>query len=285
MFNPARRPARTLAIVLCLTISGAQTPSVAAPDKASDKSIIYVMGVFPHLPPRELEKVFAPMAADLGNVIGRDIQFRSSTTYKKFTKNITAGKYDIAFMQPFDYIKVAGKDGYLPAATRSQRLAAIIVTKTDSPLDGVKSLRNKRISLPPESAAVSILVKNDLIRNGLIPGKDVTLSYHRSHLSCMQKVLIGETDACGTAAPAVRFFEKRMKVELKTIAKTRDIPHTLFAIHSRVPEEERKKITQRIINWANTDEGQELLKRGSLKPFVEIQDSDYDIVREIANSQ
>ncbi|MGD8575872.1 MAG: PhnD/SsuA/transferrin family substrate-binding protein, partial [Thiohalophilus sp.] len=126
---------------------------------------------------------------------------------------------------------------------------------------------------------------NDLIRNGLIPGKDVTLSYHRSHLSCMQKVLIGETDACGTAAPAVRFFEKRMKVELKTIAKTRDIPHTLFAIHSRVPEEERKKITQRIINWANTDEGQELLKRGSLKPFVEIQDSDYDIVREIANSQ
>jgi ABC-type phosphate/phosphonate transport system substrate-binding protein len=76
-----------------------------------------------------------------------------------------------------------------------------------------------------------------------------------------------------------------MKVKLKTIAKTRDIPHTLFAIHSRVPEEERKRITQRIINWANTDEGQELLKRGSLKPFIEIQDSDYDIVREIANSQ
>ena len=285
MFHPAWKLARTLAIVVCLTITGSKNPLLAAPDTTTNKASNYVMGVFPHLPPRELEKVFAPMAADLGNVIGRDIQFRSSTTYEIFTRNITAGKYDIAFMQPFDYIKVAGINGYLPVATRTQRLAAIIVTKTDSSLDGINSLRNKRISLPPESAAVSILVKDHLKRNSLIPGKDIILSHHRSHVSCMQKVLIGETDACGTAAPAVRFFQKRMKVKLKTIVKTMDIPHTLFAIHSRIPEQEREKIKQRIINWANTEEGQELLKRGSLKPFMEIHDSDYDIVREIANSQ
>lgn len=259
--------------------------SLLAAQNDSDKSRSYVMGVFPHLPPRELEKVFAPMAADLGNVIGRDIQFRSSTTYEKFTKNLDDGEYDIAFMQPFDYIRVAGEDGYYPAATRTQRLSAIIVTKTDSRLDGIESLRNKRISLPPKSAAVSILVKDHFRRNGMIPGKDIILSHHRSHVSCMQKVLIGETDACGTAAPAVRFFQKRMKVKLKTIVKTMDIPHTLFAIHSRVPEKEREQLKQRIIGWATTSDGQKLLHTGSLKPFVEIHDSDYDIVRNIESNQ
>lgn len=245
----------------------------------------YILGVFPHLPPRELEKVFAPMAADLGKVLGRDVRFRSSTTYEKFSEHLHDGKYDIAFIQPFDYVAVAGNGGYVPAATRTQRLSAIIVTKKDSQLDNMESLKNKRISLPPESAAVSILVRNHFIRNNLIPGKNVILSHHRSHVSCMQKVLIGETDACGTAAPAVRYFQKRMKVDLKTIARTMDIPHTLFAIHTRVPESDKQIIKQRILGWGESESGRKILERGSLKPFVNISDSDYDVVRGIIKNQ
>ena len=245
----------------------------------------YILGVFPHLPPRELEKVFAPMAADLGKTLGRDIRFRSSTTYEKFSKQLQDGKYDIAFIQPFDYVAVAGSDGYVPAATRTQRLSAIIVTKNDSQLSNIESLKDKRISLPPESAAVSILVRNHFIKNNLIPGKDIALSHHRSHVSCMQKVLIGETDACGTAAPAVRYFEKRMKVRLKTIGRTMDIPHTLFAIHTRMSEADRQIIKQRILTWDESESGRKILERGSLKPFVNINDSDYDIVRGIIKNQ
>jgi len=271
--------------VLLILLPATLQHSAMADELDPDASRSYVMGVFPHLPPRELEKVFAPMAADLGKVLGRDIRFRSSTTYEKFSQHLSQGEYDIAFIQPFDYVRVSGSTGYVPAATRTQRLSAIIVTKADSGLSDIESLKGKRISLPPESAAVSILVKDHLRRNNIIPGRDVQLSHHRSHVSCMQKVLIGETDACGTAAPAVRYFQKRMQVDMKTITRTMDIPHTLFVIHTRVPENERKKIKQRIITWATTRDGQKLLERGSLKPFVEIHDADYDIVRNIAKSE
>ncbi|NIQ12641.1 MAG: phosphate/phosphite/phosphonate ABC transporter substrate-binding protein, partial [Gammaproteobacteria bacterium] len=202
----------------------------------------YVMGVFPHLPPRELEKVFAPMAADLAEVINHDILFRSSTTYEKFTARLEQQQFDIAFVQPFDYVKAADNHGYLPLATRTQRLSAILVVKPDSRLTDSNSLKGKRISLPPESAAVSHLVKDHLLKNGLNLNTDINISHHRSHISCMQQVLIGAADACGTAAPALRFFEKRMKVKLKIVMRTIDIPHTLFAIHPRVPEAEREKI-------------------------------------------
>lgn len=278
------RPVLYALLMLLITV-WMQTATGSELTRTDTESDSYILGVFPHLPPRELEKVFAPMAADLGETVGRDIHFRSSTTYEKFSDNLNEGLYDIAFLQPFDYVRVSGKEGYLPLATRTQRLAAIIVTQTDSRLSDIDSLKGKRLSLPPESAAVSILIKDHLRRQGLVPGRDIEISHHRSHVSCMQKVLIGETDACGTAAPAVRFFQKRMKVQMKTIVRTMDIPHTLFAIHSRVPESERKKIKQRILSWGNTENGHKILNRGSLKPFVSIDDSDYDIVREIAESR
>lgn len=272
--------AYSLLLVLVLSLAGARQ-TVAAEKSTPETNRPYVLGVFPHLPPRELEKVFAPMAADLGEAIDHKILFRSSTTYEKFSEQLDQHKYDIAFIQPFDYVRVADKYGYMPLATRTQRLSAILVVKPDSTLSDIKSLKGKRIALPPETAAVSHLVKNHLKTNGLDPDNDVKINYYRSHVSCMQQVLIGEADVCGTAAPALRFFEKRMKVSLKTIMKTMDIPHTLFAISPRIPETDREKIKARIIDWANTEKGQKLLSRGSLKPFVDISDSEYDVVRKM----
>jgi phosphonate transport system substrate-binding protein len=59
-----------LFVVLALLL--AQAPAQAQRD--------YVLGVFPYLPPRELERVFAPMAADLGRAIHRHVLLRSSST-------------------------------------------------------------------------------------------------------------------------------------------------------------------------------------------------------------
>ncbi|MDH5777483.1 MAG: phosphate/phosphite/phosphonate ABC transporter substrate-binding protein [Gammaproteobacteria bacterium] len=240
------------------------------------------MGVFPHLPPRDLEKVFSPMAADLGKVLGHRLLLRSNTTYSKFMENLDKEVFDIAFVQPFDYVRIADKYGYIPLATRTEMLSAILVTKDDSPMNSIKDLKGKKIALPPKVSAVSKLMESHLRKNGLIPGKDVTLSYHRSHVSCMQQIMIGEADTCTTAAPAMRFFQHKMNVKLKIIASSQKIPHTLFAIHPRIPKAERERVRKRILGWSKTDEGKALLKRGKLKPFRKVSDSDYDIVRKLA---
>ncbi|MDH5444988.1 MAG: phosphate/phosphite/phosphonate ABC transporter substrate-binding protein [Gammaproteobacteria bacterium] len=242
----------------------------------------YVLGVFPHLPPRELEKVFSPMAADIAKAIGKPIIFRTSSTYKKFMQQLDKQVFDIAFVQPFDYVRAADKYGYLPLATRQEKLSAIIVTKKGSSLLSIDNLKNKTISLPPKVAAVSHLIKDQLKSHGLIPGKNIKLSHHRSHVSCMQQVLIGSADACGTAAPALRFFQHKMKVEMKTIGKSKSIPHTLFAIHPRIPNKEKQIILNRILGWGNTSEGKKMLARGRLKPLREITDDKYNIVRQMS---
>ena len=129
------------------------------------------------------------------------------------------------------------------------------------------------------------MLRAHLHQNDFTPGEDVQLSYHRSHVSCMQQVIIGASDACGTAAPALRFFMHKMGVEMDIITKTTEIPHTLFAVHPRVPEKDREKLLEKILSWGESEKGRKMLKAGKLKPFIKIEDKDYDIVREMAKSE
>ena len=267
---------------LTALFSATLCPAASAGDTQPSAKNEYVMGVFPHLPPRDLENVFAPMASDLGTHVGRHVALSSSTTFERFTENLDKQEFDIAFVQPFDYVRVADQYGYRPLATRLEKLAAIVVVKPDSLLTTLSSLKEKRIALPPESSAVSHLFLGQLRANGLDPDRDVKLSRHRSHVSCMQQVIIGEADACVTAAPALRFFKEQMHVDLKIIAQSREIPHTLFIVHPRVPKQDREALRARILSWDKTEEGQQLLARGQLTPFVSIKDSDYDVVRQLS---
>jgi len=279
--NQNKRTGRHLfrQVLLLATVLSLVLPTLSAADNSER---VYSLGVFPHLPPRDLEKVFAPMAADLAQVLGVRVQLHSSTTYQKFSERLDGEQFDIAFVQPFDYIRVADQHGYLPLATRTEKLATIVVTSVDSPLNSIQDLRNKRVALPPRTAAVSQLLRGYLKSQGIDPDRDIKLSYHRSHVSCMQQVLIGEAVACGTAAPARRFFQSKFKIPLKVIGKSREIPHTLWVVHKRLPAEVRNKIRTRILGWSNTREGQALLERGKLMPFVAITDKDYDVVRKLA---
>lgn len=247
-----------------------------SPAPASDG---YTLGVFPHLPARELERVFSPMAADLGKGLGVQVQFRSSSTYRKYMEQLDQQVWDIAFLQPFDYVRAHDKHGYIPLATRQQMLSAVIMVLPDSPIKSVQDLKGKKIALPPPPAAVSHLTRAALRKAGLDPDKDVTLSHHKSHVSCMQQVVLKEADACGTAAPAVRFFKAKTKKELRQVLESDKIPHTLFAVHPRVPEEQRRKLREIILGWGKDEQSMKMLKNGRLKPFRTIEDKDYDIVR------
>jgi phosphonate transport system substrate-binding protein len=240
----------------------------------------YVLGVFPHLPPRDIEEVYAPIARDLGDRLGKPVVLSSSTTFDRFSENLDRQMFDIVLVQPFDYVRIADRFGYRPLATRDEKLATVLVVSQDSPLKSFSDLRGKHLALPDDTAAVSLLAIAHLRKLKLVPGKDVTVTFHRSHISCMQQVVIGEADGCGSAAPSVRFFERKMNVRLKTIDHTREIPHALFAIHPRVPAGDREKIRSRILGWSGTEEGRTILSRGELKPFVAIRDADYNVVRD-----
>ncbi len=242
----------------------------------------YRFGVFPYIPPARIEESYAPAAADFAAALDREVLLRTKTTFADWFEEVRAQRYDIVFIQPFDYVKAFRGYGYLPLARGSEPLAAVLTVLEDSPLTDLSQLRGKSVALPPASAAVSHLTKIALAEAGLEPGRDVTVKHLRNHDSCLQQVVIGAADVCGTARVVVRDFAARRPVAFRVLAETRAIPHVLFAVHSRVSEDDREAIRRVILKWHETEKGRQWLASVGFGPFVPALDADYDIVREFA---
>lgn len=239
----------------------------------------YIFGVFPHLSMGQLEKIYAPIAEDFGRALSRQVLFRSKSDFEQFTNELKQQTYDVAMVQPFDYVVAHDRYGYLPLARRGETLAAQFMVLPHSPLKSIQDLRGKKIGVPPDTAAISHLVKLALSRAGLRPGRDVHLRHFRTHDSCLQQLIIGSIDTCGSAPYPVRFFQSKWKVELRVLSETFVIPHALFVVHKRVPPKERQILLRTILSWPQSQKGRALLEHGSLKPFVMATDGEYDIVR------
>jgi len=239
----------------------------------------YSLGIFPHMPLSKLLTVYGPIADDFSNQLNHNVIALTKPTFNAYARELEKEAYDIALIQPFDY-PMAYKHGYLPLARRDLDLTAIIIVKNNSSIDDIKMLKNKTIANPAPKAAVSLMTQKSLKLAGINPETDITTIYTGNHFSCMQNVLIGKADACGTARQALINWQGfKIKKRFKIIHETQPLPHALFVVHKRIPEASRKTIKESILSWPQRDEGKKILKKGNLVPFTEALDNDYDIIR------
>lgn len=263
--------------ILCLALL---LPTMVVASSASNKS--FVFGVFPHISAAQIEKIFAPFTAHLTKEVGKKIHFRTKPTFNAFFYEIKNESYDIAFVQPFDYVKAHDQYNYVPLARRSAKLHGILVVRPDSKLNKISDLKGRKIGLPPKSAAVSHLVKLTLSDHGLRPSKDLHLSHYKSHDVCLNQLWLKKVDACGSALPPIRLFQKTWKVKFREIARTQPIPTAVFVVHKRVPEGEKEAIQKAILSWEHSQDGRNMLKKNKFTQFKSAKDSDYSLVREMS---
>jgi phosphonate transport system substrate-binding protein len=245
---------------------------------AADKP--YEFGVFPYLPLARIYELYAPMAADFEARLGRPVRFSSKGSYAAFGEELRNETYDIALVQPFDYVDAHDRYGYLPVARRGEALEAVIVVRQESPLANIKDLKGRIVSNPPADAAVSQLTSMAFRDAGIDPESGVNRYYAKNHFACLQSVVIGAADACGTAEQALRTIEKQSPpARFRVLHRTASIPHTLFVAHKRVPQKDRELLLHTVLEWPNTEPGRKILEGGQFVPFVAARDADYEVVR------
>lgn len=243
-----------------------------------------VFGVLPMLPAARLEAVFAPIAGDLGRALGRPVRFRSAATYAKFAERLAQAEFDVAHVQPFDYVRTAARSGYLPVAARNDLLAAAAVVPVESAVTGLAMLAGRIVAMPPAEAAVALLGRAALLEAGLDPARDVTLRFFEDHHSCIHQAVIGSAAACFTGIQAARLYEASSGRKLRTIARSVPIPQTLFVVHERLPPPERERVRQALLGTRLEGLAPELaafLAADARQPFVPVKDADYEVVRRL----
>ena len=261
----------------------AAVPVFADDTKRAPDDEPYTFGAFPHLAMVQLEHIFAPIAEEFSRVLGRRVSFRTKPTFEKFTQELEAQTYDIALVQPFDYVPAHDKWGYLPVVRSNKPIAGSILVRTDSPLQSLKDLAGKKLGLPPETAAVSHLTYIALIEAKLNPARDVRVSYHKTHDSCLQQLVIRSIDACASEERPIRFFQQKWNVRFRVLASTPAAPGVVFVAHSRLPKAERDALSNAMLNWARTESGREFMQYGGSQ-IVSVNDSEFDVVRRYLKS-
>jgi phosphonate transport system substrate-binding protein len=141
------------------------------------------------------------------------------------------------------------------------------------------------VGLPARPAAVSRIAVQALRDAGLRPGEDVHTQHFKTFGSCLHAVLVRQTSVCATGEAALALFEERMRVRLRIMAVSRPIPHMVYVVHRRVPEVARESLRDRILDWASTPEGRELIKGTRHPGFRLVDDHDYEVMRRYESEQ
>ncbi|MDH3325894.1 MAG: phosphate/phosphite/phosphonate ABC transporter substrate-binding protein [Gammaproteobacteria bacterium] len=249
-------------------------PSQGVASGANNKQ--YEVGIFPHL-----QKNYQPVVENLSKSIDHKVHFSTDESIENFYEHLKKEYYDIVVAQPFEYVILSKKYGYIPLATKKQPIKALIVAKKGGAIQNIQNLLGRKLLLPPNSTVTSYLTKKHLHNFGFDLNHDISIRYERTHVSCLQKLLLGFADACATRQATLDFFERRMEMKFQVISQTPEIPDILFAAHPRVDAAHRKILTKALFQWGDTKEAKKLLSNKSLTSFRPITDKRYDIVRKI----
>ncbi len=256
----------------------AHADEASGPTGAADAEQ-YTFGVFPYLSPLRLESLYAPIAMALGDGVGRPLRFKTSSSFKLFFAKLAAGAYDIAFIQPLWVPPALDRFGYLPLARIEEPLSAVVVVLDDSPIRSAADLIGKTVATPPPIGPVTRMGTQALIDRGLEPGRNFELKAFKSVDSCFQQVLIGSASACVSGPMVLHIMEEKLKVKLRVLIKTPGIPSLSFVAHQRVSAEDRTRLRETILSWADSAAGVEMIRGIGASRFVPATARDYDIVR------
>lgn len=228
-----------------------------------------VLGVFPFLATRQLAQNFAPTLPALSEAAGTTVHLRTATSFDSFSDALASASYDIVVVQPFDYA-MASRHGYLPLAAMSETLQGSFFVRANSPYRQIADFRGQLVAMPPVDAAQSRLGRYALRQAGLIPGRDVSIDYRKTHDSCLLQVQQGTAVACVTSKVTLAMLPKELSRGLRGVGRTEEVPGVLFMANKRLPAKTRQRLAAEIVSWKDSVAGRKILQSIHFGDFVPV---------------
>jgi phosphonate transport system substrate-binding protein len=234
-----------------------------------------ILGVFPFLNTRQIAENFAPTLPALSKTAGMPVYLRTASSFESYAESISAMRYDIVIVQPFDY-QLAVKHDYVPVASMKRWTEGSFFVLENSPYQAIADFKGQVIAMPPENSAQSHLGRHALWQAGLNPDKDVTIDYRKTHDSCLQQVQRNEATACITADIIPAMLPKEFSQRMRKVGNTEKIPGALFMVHKRIPKKIREALQAEILAWDNSEYGRKILQSMGLGDFALVNRNDYE---------
>ena len=191
----------------------------------------------------------------------------------------------------------------------------LIITRKGSGIRSIEDLRGRTLVFgDPAGTSDHLVPKNELIKHGLIPDKDVKTAFSGNHSSAIMAVAHGKAPAAATAEPALRHYAAGLRVEycgfpnvefgrahsraaLQAVFEacpdgrivaihSAPIPGTPFALRSDLPADLKAVIRESILSTQHDPAFIRAAKKWYVDPSIELKLPNifayYDSMREMA---
>lgn len=220
----------------------------------------YTIGIVPQFEARKLRLIWKPILDEIEKETGFKFIIRGSPTIPAFENEFNSGKFDFAYMNPYHIMLANKSQGYIPLVRDvGRKLFGILVVSKTSGINSVEDLNGKLLAFPaPNALGASLLLRADLRDKFHI---DFEETYVKSHSSVYLNVILGQAEAGGGVQKTFKEQSSSIQNRLKVIYETDKLPPHPIAVHPRVPEGDREKVTQAFLNLGKSEDGKVLLSK------------------------
>jgi phosphonate transport system substrate-binding protein len=233
------------------------------------------MGVFPRRNSAETAKLFAPMAAYLGERLGRKVTLVTSKNFEAFWEAVSEKRYDIVHYNQYHYIRSAQSYqviAHIEEFGKSTICGAIYVRK-DSGITDLAQLRGRTVMFGGgEDAMISYIANRYLLERAGLRNAILALDHRQS-------------DAAGAGDNVLELPEVKAAMntdELAVLAVSAPLLQLPVAVRRDMPAALRESIQSLLVNIGNDEAGREALKAASMTGMGKAEDRDYDPHRKLA---
>ena len=223
---------------------------------------------------------------------GFNIDTIKVTDYNAAVEAMRAGRAHIAWYGGKTYVKaaeIAQAEAFAAGVRPGEKDAGYytyFVVKKDSNIKTFKDVKGKILSLNSiGSTSGDLIPQVELSKIDLsIKNKDhfKNVFYAGSHDACLLAVLNNQSDVCGMSS---RNFEARLEdgtiklSDVRIIHKSDRVPPPPLAFSKLIPKEDRIKIKEAVLDAHN--HGEIAGYGGKMSHYMEVKDSDYNVLREV----
>jgi phosphonate transport system substrate-binding protein len=234
----------------------------------------------------ELIKRNQPLKDYLTESLGKDIELIVTTDYSSMIEAMRFGRIDLAYFGPLSYVMAKSKSEIEPFAAMlvdgKPTYRSILIANVDSGVNSYADIRGKKMAYGDRASTSSHLIPKTVLleQAGLEGGKDYEQHFVGTHDAVAVNVANGNADAGGLSEVIFAHVLDRGLIDrdkVKVLGHSNEFPQYPWAMRSNLDPELKKQIQAAFV--AIDDE--EILKNLKAEGFVEIDDSAYDVIRDM----
>lgn len=250
--------------------------------------------------PKETEDRFLALNTYLEKETGYKFKFYAIDTVD-FEEAFKKENFDFIHTNPVLYIILNESYGLVPMVAEKNgiygaRTMGTIIVRKDSDIKTISDLKNRKMIFGPTFAPFGYITQlYMLLKNGIDPYKDLKSIYQPRHSFQHEKIIYGVWFGAFDAGTApfldLEEMDKEGKIKLeedfRIIAKSELMPYCTFSANKKLPLDVIEKVKKALLKISKettieiNNEKINVLKKAKIEGYEEINDKDYDKMREI----